>query len=143
MYFDTYARRPSLALTILMNEHSRRWTYNIKRLQSIASGVCGHYCCLFTVAKTAGWNLRRFIDLFSVTDLCKNDRLVVTLFKLHFGSCPRCTTRGVQTCVPALDIKGRTFIPLRENYNCPFVDLINSNCWGCTAACHDITPCAL
>nr|CAD7434403.1 unnamed protein product [Timema monikensis] len=33
-------------------------------------------------------------------------------------------------------LTGRTFIPLREDYKCPFVDLINSNCWGCTAPCH-------
>nr|CAD7569767.1 unnamed protein product [Timema californicum] len=49
--------------------------YNRKRLQAIASGVCGHYCCLFAVAKDAWWSLRRFTDLFSTADLCKNDRL--------------------------------------------------------------------
>nr|CAD7261813.1 unnamed protein product [Timema shepardi] len=53
----------------------------------------------------AGWSLRRFTDLFSTADLCKNDRLAVRLFKRRFGSCPRCTRRGAQTCVPSLDIK--------------------------------------
>nr|CAD7415911.1 unnamed protein product [Timema poppensis] len=104
-YFGTYARRLSLAMTRLMNKHSRRRTYNRKRLQAIASGVCNLYCCHLAVAEVTGWSLRKFADLFSVTDLCKNDRLAVTLFKRPFGSCPRCTRRGVQTCVPALDIK--------------------------------------
>nr|CAD7428601.1 unnamed protein product [Timema monikensis] len=35
-----------------------------------------------------------------------NDLLVITLFKRHFSSCPTCTTKDVQMCVPALDIKG-------------------------------------
>nr|CAD7431545.1 unnamed protein product [Timema monikensis] len=73
--------RLSLAMTELINKHSRRWTYNIKRLQAIASGVCGHYCCLFSVAKATGWSMKRFTDLFSVTDLYKNDRLAITLIK--------------------------------------------------------------
>nr|CAD7463335.1 unnamed protein product [Timema tahoe] len=107
-YLDTYARRPSLAMTGLMNKHSRRWTYNRKRLQAIASEVCDHYCCMYAVAKAAGWSLTRFTDLFSTTNLCKNDPLAVTLFKRHFGSCPRCTRRGAQTCVPVLDIKVQT-----------------------------------
>nr|CAD7199698.1 unnamed protein product [Timema douglasi] len=84
-------------MTSLMNKHSRRWTYNRKRLQAIASGVCGHYCCLYAVAKDSGWSLRRFTDLFSTTNLCKNDQLAVTLFKRHFGSCPNCRRRGAQT----------------------------------------------
>nr|CAD7423794.1 unnamed protein product [Timema monikensis] len=112
-----------------MNKHSRRWTYDIKRVQAIASFVCGHYCCLYAVAKAAGWRVRGLTDLFSTTNLCNNDQLAVTLFKRHFGNRPRCTRRVAQTCVPALDIKGWTFIPLREDYKCPFVYLINSAPW--------------
>nr|CAD7457178.1 unnamed protein product [Timema tahoe] len=56
-------------MTRLMNKRSRRWAYNRKRLQAIASGVCGHYSCLFAVAKAASWSLKRFTDLFSVTNL--------------------------------------------------------------------------
>nr|CAD7414139.1 unnamed protein product [Timema poppensis] len=92
-------------MTSLMNKHSKRWTYNRKRLQAISSGVCGHYCCLYAVAKTARWILRRFTGLFSTINLYKNDQLAVTLFNCHFGSCPRCTRRGAQPCVSALDIK--------------------------------------
>nr|CAD7412386.1 unnamed protein product [Timema poppensis] len=80
----------------LTNKHSRRWTHNRKRLRAIASCVCGHHFCLFAVPKATGWSLRRFTGLFSTTDLCKIDRLAVTLFKHHFGSCPRCTRRGAQ-----------------------------------------------
>nr|CAD7412584.1 unnamed protein product [Timema cristinae] len=76
-------------MTRLMKKHSRRWTHNRKRLQAIASGVCGHYFYLFVVAKAPGWSLRRFTDLFSTTSLCKNNLLAVTLFKRHFSSCPR------------------------------------------------------
>nr|CAD7411314.1 unnamed protein product [Timema cristinae] len=83
-------------MTSLMNKHSRRWTYNRKQLQAIASGVCSHYCCQYAVAKAAGWSPRRFTELFS-TNLCKTDQLAVTLFKRHFGSCTRCMRRGAQT----------------------------------------------
>nr|CAD7413826.1 unnamed protein product [Timema poppensis] len=41
--------------------------------------------------------MRRFTDLFSTADLCKNDRLAVTLLKRRFGRSPRCTRRGAQT----------------------------------------------
>nr|CAD7437628.1 unnamed protein product [Timema bartmani] len=63
-----------------MNKHSRRWMYNRKRLQAIAPGVCSRYCNLFAVAKAIGWSLRIFTHMFSTTDLCKNDRLAITLF---------------------------------------------------------------
>nr|CAD7453799.1 unnamed protein product [Timema tahoe] len=76
-------------MTRFMNKHSRRWMYNRKRLQAIAPGVCSRYCNLFAVAKAIGWSLRIFTHMFSTTDLCKNDRLAITLFKRNFGSCPR------------------------------------------------------
>nr|CAD7260720.1 unnamed protein product [Timema shepardi] len=53
----------------------------------------------------ADWIMRRFTDLFSTTDLCKNDRLAITLVKRRLGRCPRCTNSGAQTCVPSSDIK--------------------------------------
>nr|CAD7256294.1 unnamed protein product [Timema shepardi] len=40
---------------------------------------------------------KRFTNLFSVTDLCKNNRMAFTLSKRHFSSFLRCTTRGTQT----------------------------------------------
>nr|CAD7612356.1 unnamed protein product [Timema genevievae] len=79
------------------SNRERRRTYNRKRLQAIESGVCGHYCCLYAIAKAAGWSLTRFTDRFSTTNLCKKDQLAFTLFKRHLGSCPRCTCRGAQT----------------------------------------------
>nr|CAD7194727.1 unnamed protein product [Timema douglasi] len=107
LQFKTYLDTAITSLFYSEYEETVSIDYNWeKRLQAIASGVCGHYCCLFAVAKDAGWSLRRFTDLFSTADLCKNDRLAVTLFKLGFGRCPRCTSSGAQTCVPSLDIKG-------------------------------------
>nr|CAD7433705.1 unnamed protein product [Timema monikensis] len=53
----------------------------------------------------AGYSLRRFTDLFSTSDLCKNNRLAVTLFKRRFGHCPRCISSGSQTCCSIIGYK--------------------------------------
>nr|CAD7591474.1 unnamed protein product [Timema genevievae] len=76
-----------------------------------------HYCSLFAVAKAIGCKQRIFTHLFSTTDLCKNDRLAITLFKRHFASCPKCTRWGAQTCVPALDIKERSYEKIKQHRN--------------------------
>ena len=43
-FFDSFGRAPNGIFERYLNRHCLYWTYNDRRLQSIVSKFCGHYC---------------------------------------------------------------------------------------------------
>nr|CAD7417197.1 unnamed protein product [Timema cristinae] len=144
-------------MTSPMNKHSRRRTYNRKRLQAIASGMniimSAIFDFTFIVNSKREWTVTELAIVFidekqsscyqfnKTTGLCYSKLGAILKQNLVKAVVPYAYNKQKGNFLSCLT--GRTFIPLREDYKCPFVDLINSNFWGCTAPCHDITPCAL
>jgi len=75
-YFDSFGRRPNELFSSYMNERCRRWTYNKRQLQSVASKNCGRFCVLYCVCRSRGVNMFRFVKCFT-RDTGFNDALVV------------------------------------------------------------------
>lgn len=105
-YFDSYGSRPTTPHIIrFLRKHTRRYTYNRQRLQSSFSQTCGHYASLFALFKAANKSTDTFVNLFSKTDLCANDRLVLSLFKRFLGKCKLCDDKTImQSCLSENDL---------------------------------------
>jgi hypothetical protein len=50
-YFDSFGVRPPNTFERYLNKHCTAWTFNNKRMQSIVSKFCGHYCIWFCMMK--------------------------------------------------------------------------------------------
>lgn len=101
-YFDSYGLPPldsRFLLLLRRNSTTHRW--NTTRLQGLFSQTCGQYCCVFLYFMCRGYNLRQFLDLFTV-DCERNDQLIVKLFcKIYNKSVcakPNAVCRYIQSC---------------------------------------------
>jgi hypothetical protein len=74
-YFDSFGRRPNKHFANIMDERCRRWIYNKKQLQSIASKYCGHYCMLYCICRSRGMDMPKFVSGFT-RDTGLNDAIV-------------------------------------------------------------------
>ncbi|KAL6416887.1 hypothetical protein ACFW04_013004 [Cataglyphis niger] len=83
-YFDSYEIppvHPGFLLRLRRNSIIHGW--NTRQLQGIFSQTYGHYSCVFLYYMCNGYNLNRFLSLF--TEDCEhNDRLIVRLFHKIF-----------------------------------------------------------
>lgn len=74
-YFDSFGRSPSAELKKFMKAHCIRWTFNRKRLQSIGSYFCGHYCIFYCVLRARGYSAGAITAPFT-SDTGFNDIIV-------------------------------------------------------------------
>jgi hypothetical protein len=74
-YFDSFGRAPNKHFKNYMNKNCRIWTFNKKQLQSRVSAFCGYYCCIFVMFKSKGFDMTKFIRLFT-NDTGFNDVMV-------------------------------------------------------------------
>ena len=77
-YFDCFGRRTSAEFERYMNRHCRYWTFNDKRLQSVVSQFCGHYCICCCLYRSSGIDMRKIVCSFN-SDTALNDVLVHAL----------------------------------------------------------------
>jgi len=64
-YFDSLGRAPTRSFKRYINGHCRKWIYNCKRLQSIVSRFCGHYCACYCILRSKGVDMYRFLRYFT------------------------------------------------------------------------------
>lgn len=85
-FFDSYGRSPSKYADInrFLKHNSKCISYNKKQLQSIFTGVCGQYCCVFLINRCKRKSLKSFIKLFNVKNQIENDLKIKKLFKKEF-----------------------------------------------------------
>lgn len=53
-------------------------------VQNPHSNICGQYCVVFALYKARGISFCTFLNLFNETNLSKNDRIVLSIFKNNF-----------------------------------------------------------
>ena len=74
-YFDSFGMEPPVVFKDYMNKHCRNWTFNRRKLQSVLSRFCGHYCCFYCVYRYNGFSMRKIVTMFT-NDVTVNDVLV-------------------------------------------------------------------
>jgi hypothetical protein len=74
-FFDSFGQKSSRAFEDCMNRHCRTWIFNTAQLQSISSSYCGFYCCIYCMLRCRGFDLTRFVKLFT-KDTGFNDSIV-------------------------------------------------------------------
>ena len=74
-FFDSFGRAPNAIFERYLNRHCWYWTFNDRRLQSIVSKFCGHYCIYYCVLSSIGIDMRRIVSSLT-SDTGLNDVLV-------------------------------------------------------------------
>lgn len=74
-YFDSYGQPPSRCFETWLNKHCVNWTRNSKRLQSVLSGFCGHYCVFYCLYKRLNYSMTSILNCFT-DDTALNDWIV-------------------------------------------------------------------
>ena len=74
-YFDSFGMEPPAVFKDYMNKHCRNWTFNRRKLQSVLSRFCGHYCCFYCVYRYNGFSMNKIVSMFT-NDATVNDVLV-------------------------------------------------------------------
>ena len=80
-FFDSYGKHPSFfGLTDYINENSRSWSYNSKRIQG-NSNHCGYYSVLFLIFKVRNI-LNKFYSYFN-SNYDLNDKKISKMIKKY------------------------------------------------------------
>ena len=74
-FFDSFGRAPNAIFERYLNRHCSYWTFNDRRLQSIVSKFCGHYCIYYCMLSSIGIDMRRIVSSLT-SDTGLNDVLV-------------------------------------------------------------------
>lgn len=81
IFFDSYGLPPAVSHHIdRLRRNCNVYEWNIQRMQSIDSDVCGHYCIAFLYYMSTGHSLNDFCTIFS-NNTRTNDYLSVSLYK--------------------------------------------------------------
>lgn len=87
-YFDSYGLPPIIPQHIQrLRRNCKFFRYNLKKLQSDSSDVCGQFCVVFLHFMSCGFGMARFNHLFG-DDARKNDRLVREYYKTFAAKQP-------------------------------------------------------
>lgn len=73
-YFDSFGEPPLAEFQTYMLMHAKRVAFNERQIQSVMSAFCGHYVVLFCVHRSIGYDVNKFVGLFT-SDYCFNDFL--------------------------------------------------------------------
>ncbi len=74
-YFDSFGLEPKHVFADYMDKNCFAWTFNRKRMQSIVSRFCGHYCIWYCIMKSRNVSLNELtVNMSDDTGL--NDYLV-------------------------------------------------------------------
>ena len=73
-YFDSLGDEP-VELHDFLSSQKKPYIYNVRRIQSLTSNVCGAYCILYCYFRSRGYDLEYFMNMFS-EDVDANDVLV-------------------------------------------------------------------
>jgi len=74
-YFDSLGEPPTANFEHYLNSHCSSWTFNRKRLQSVISRFCRHYCIYYCMLRSRGIDMPKIVSSFT-SDTGLNDVLV-------------------------------------------------------------------
>jgi len=75
-YFDSYGEEPLPIFRRYLDKFSSRWIHNEKRLQSVMSRLCGHYCIFYSLFKCLDYSMKDITNSFVENDTTLNDYMV-------------------------------------------------------------------
>lgn len=82
-FFDPCGFSPAMyGLQSYLENTSKNWTFNKKRIQSFTSNLCGEICLFFIYFKSRNYSLDYFNSLFS-NDYSKNEKLILNFFNFN------------------------------------------------------------
>ena len=98
-YFDSYGLLPFVP-NIINFLKTFTVIHNRVQIQSFRSDICGEYCCLYTVSKSLGQTLHKFLTHFHHTIPHINDCRALKLFHHTFKRVrrARCHPRAQRCC---------------------------------------------
>ena len=85
-FFDSYGHPPDYYNSSFKNfleRHSREWSFNNRKLQSVWSDVCGQYCIFYLIHRAPEKSMKKIVQLFG-NDTVLNDSKVAWFVKTHF-----------------------------------------------------------
>ena len=82
-YFDSYGLQPNQTFKIFLG---KRFLYQTKHIQQIASSICGEYCLYFIYHKCLSYSLKNIIAPFTKNQY-KNDKYVIKIICKIFRVC--------------------------------------------------------
>lgn len=92
-YFDSFAsgktKNRYFTKFIKKNSNYAKCIINTHKLQGDFSSVCGYYCCMYAYWRCKGKSLSNFINMFSKSDVNRNDFKVKQMFIKHFKKSKR------------------------------------------------------
>lgn len=144
-YFNSLGAAPTLHYFLrFINQNGGLLRYSHRALQFPASDVCGEYCCVFALERTAGVSLHHFQAQFGRQQL-RNDRLVLIKFNAYFTcnmhfSRPELRTFHVQTCAPQCHARAVHHVAERSQPRAPRRRPLGDStappppAWGCDFA---------
>lgn len=68
-----------------VNKCNRKVIFNKQMIQHNKSNICGQYCVVFALFVAKGWDLCKFLKLFSVSNLQQNDQIILNIFNKNFN----------------------------------------------------------
>ena len=74
-YFDSMGRFPTKWFKTFLDEIFTAWIWKKKKLQSVISKFCGHYCIFYCLHRCRGVDVRKVAKMFT-TDTSLNDLIV-------------------------------------------------------------------
>ena len=63
--FDSLASRSRKTFVDFMNRNCTRWITNDMQLQSAVSRFCGHYCVMYGILRSRGFDIERITSYFT------------------------------------------------------------------------------
>ena len=67
-FFDSYGHLPDFyrdSFGDFLDKHCNEWDFNKRKLQSIWSDVCGHYCVFYLSHRAQGHTMNKIVHMFN------------------------------------------------------------------------------
>lgn len=86
-FFDSFGKSPSSysesLLNFLLDQNSKGFIYNYKKIQSSESSTCGLFCLYFLYYRIRGYSFTEILKRFG-KNLSQNDLIVIDLYYKHY-----------------------------------------------------------
>jgi transposase len=126
-FFDSFGLPISFYSTAIQNfcrKGSKHIESSTSQFQSNMSDFCGNYCCFFLIHRSKGIPYEKIVEMFSDTDLAKNDEKVDHFIRDNFdypkfSNCQllckeECLKRGVDFSNICIQRNGNCFRSMKK-----------------------------
>ena len=79
-FFDSYGEAPdyyNISFKNYLDKHSYDWEFNKRKLQSIWSDVCGHYCIFYLNHRARGYSMNKIVNMFGNNSMSNDNEVFI------------------------------------------------------------------